>query len=47
MIFSLLSAQGLRKLRGFIAAGGRVVFLGSSLGLSDELELSLFLEAGS
>ncbi len=44
VISSLLSAQGLRKLKGFVAAGGRVVFLGSSLDLSDEIEVSLFLE---
>ena len=44
VISSLLSTQGLRKLKGFIAAGGRIVFLGSSLGLRDEIEVSLFLE---
>lgn len=41
---SLLGPQGLRKLRGFIAAGGRVVFFGSSLGLDNEISLASFLE---
>lgn len=38
---SLLSSQGLRKLRGFLAAGGRIMSVGSSLGLSNEITFSL------
>lgn len=44
VISPLLSVQGLRKLRGFTAAGGRVVCLGQNLGLGNEIALSLFLE---
>ncbi|MES2200250.1 MAG: hypothetical protein V4489_08805, partial [Chlamydiota bacterium] len=43
VISSLLSIQGLRKLRGFLAAGGRVVSFGATLELSNEIALSSFL----
>ena len=39
VLSSSVSAQGLRKLQGFLAAGGRVVSVGSSLGVANEVSL--------
>ena len=47
VISSVLSVQGLRKLRGFIAAGGRIASLGSNLGLSNEIAFSLLSASSS
>jgi hypothetical protein len=42
VLSSALSLQGMRKLHGFLAAGGRVVSIGPSIGLSNEISLSDF-----
>lgn len=39
VISSSLSLQGMRKLQGFLAAGGRVVCVGGPLGLSHEISI--------
>ncbi len=42
VLTSSLSSQGLRKLHGFLAAGGRVVSIGALLGLENEISLESF-----
>ncbi len=42
VLTSSLSHQGLRKLQGFLAAGGRIISIGPSLGLESEISLEDF-----
>lgn len=41
-----VSRQGMRKLRGFLAAGGQVVYVGEPLGLESEVSLLEFTAQG-
>lgn len=45
VLTSYVSTQGVRKMRGFVAAGGRVVSQGPVLGLEDEVSFSVYLSS--